>query len=130
MIEKLEAIYKKYLELTEKISDPEVISRMDEWQKIAKERADMEETVEKYLEYKKVESDKQSAEEYIKSETDQEMRAMYEEEIEDCKRKLETITEELKILLLPKDPDDDKNVILEIRGGAGGEEAALFAAEL
>lgn len=130
MIEKLEAIYKKYLELTEKISDPEVISRMDEWQKIAKERADMEETVEKYLEYKKVESDKQSAEEYIKSEPDQEMRAMYEEEIEDCKRKLETITEELKILLLPKDPDDDKNVILEIRGGAGGEEAALFAAEL
>lgn len=130
MIEKLEAIYKKYLELTEKISDPEVISHMDEWQKIAKERADMEETVEKYLEYKKVESDKQSAEEYIKSEPDQEMRAMYEEEIEDCKRKLETITEELKILLLPKDPDDDKNVILEIRGGAGGEEAALFAAEL
>lgn len=130
MIKKLEAIYKKYLELTEKISDPEVISHMDEWQKIAKERADMEETVEKYLEYKKVESDKLSAEEYIKSETDQEMRAMYEEEIEDCKRKLETITEELKILLLPKDPDDDKNVILEIRGGAGGEEAALFAAEL
>ena len=83
MIEKLEAIYKKYLELTEKISDPEVISHMDEWQKIAKERADMEETVEKYLEYKKVESDKQSAEEYIKSEPDPEMRAMYEEEIED-----------------------------------------------
>lgn len=130
MIEKLEAIYQKYLELTEKISDPEVISRMDEWQKIAKERADMEETVEKYLEYKKAESDKASAEEYLKTETDREMCAMYEEEIEDCKHKLETITEELKILLLPKDPDDEKNVILEIRGGAGGEEAALFAAEL
>lgn len=130
MIEKLEAIYKKYLELTEKISDPEVISRMDEWQKIAKERADMEETVEKYLEYKKAESDKASAENELQTETDPEMRALYEEEIRECKSKLETATEELKILLLPKDPDDDKNVILEIRGGAGGEEAALFAAEL
>ena len=130
MIEKLEAIYKKYLELTEKISDPEVISRMDEWQKIAKERADMEETVEKYLEYKKAESDKSSAENELQTETDPEMRALYEEEIRECKIKLETATEELKILLLPKDPDDDKNVILEIRGGAGGEEAALFASEL
>lgn len=130
MIEKLEAIYKKYLELTEKISDPEVISRMDEWQKIAKERADMEETVEKYLEYKKAESDKASAETGLQTETDPEMRALYEEEIRECKNKLETTTEELKILLLPKDPDDEKNVILEIRGGAGGEEAALFAAEL
>ncbi len=130
MIEKLEAIYEKYLELTEKISDPEVISRMDEWQKIAKERADMEETVEKYLEYKKAERDKASAENELQTETDPEMRALYEEEIRECKSKLETVTEELKILLLPKDPDDDKNVILEIRGGAGGEEAALFAAEL
>lgn len=130
MIEKLEAIYQKYLELTEKISDPEVIARMDEWQKIAKERADMEEMVEKYLEYKKAESDLQSAEECLKTETDPEMRALYEEEIESCKQKTASTTEELKILLLPKDPDDDKNVILEIRGGAGGEEAALFAAEL
>ncbi len=130
MIEKLEAIYKKYLELTEKIADPAVIARMDEWQKIAKERADMEPTIDKYLEYKKAEEDKRSAEEYLQTETDPEMRAMYEEEIEDCKRKLGVIFDELKILLLPKDPDDEKNVILEIRGGAGGEEAALFAAEL
>lgn len=130
MIEKLEAIYKKYLELTEKIADPAVIARMDEWQKIAKERADMEPTIDKYLEYKKAEDDKRSAEEYLQTETDPEMRAMYEEEIEDCKRKLGVFYDELKILLLPKDPDDEKNVILEIRGGAGGEEAALFAAEL
>lgn len=130
MIEKLEAIYKKYLELTEKIADPAVIARMDEWQKIAKERADMEPTIDKYLEYKKAEDDKRSAEEYLQTETDPEMRAMYEEEIEDCKHKLGVIYDELKILLLPKDPDDEKNVILEIRGGAGGEEAALFAAEL
>lgn len=130
MIEKLEAIYKKYLELTEKIADPAVIARMDEWQKIAKERADMEPTIDKYLEYKKAEEDKCSAEKYLQTESDPEMRAMYEEEIEDCKRRLGVIYDELKILLLPKDPDDEKNVILEIRGGAGGEEAALFAAEL
>ncbi len=103
---------------------------MDEWTKIAKERADMEETVEKYLEYKKVESDKVLAEQNIAGESDPEMKALYEEEIYACKEQLAKITEELKILLLPKDPNDDKSVILEIRGGAGGEEAALFASQL
>ncbi len=130
MIEKLEAIYQRYLLLTEKISDPEVIKKIDEWQKLVKERAEMEPTVEKYLEYKKVENDKIQAEENIATETDPDMKDLFEEEILSCKQKLESITEELKILLLPKDPNDDKNVILEIRGGAGGEEAALFAAEL
>lgn len=130
MIEKLEAIYQRYLLLTEKISDPEVIKKIDEWQKLVKERAEMEPTVEKYLEYKKVENDKVQAEENVATETDPDMKDLFEEEILSCKQKLESITEELKILLLPKDPNDDKNVILEIRGGAGGEEAALFAAEL
>lgn len=130
MIEKLEAIYQRYLLLTEKISDPEVIKKIDEWQKLVKERAEMEPTVEKYLEYKKVENDKVQAEENVSTETDPDMKDLFEEEIISCKQKLESITEELKILLLPKDPNDDKNVILEIRGGAGGEEAALFAAEL
>lgn len=130
MIEKLEAIYQRYLLLTEKISAPEVIKKIDEWQKLVKERAEMEPTVEKYLEYKKVENDKVQAEENVSTETDPDMKDLFEEEIISCKQKLESITEELKILLLPKDPNDDKNVILEIRGGAGGEEAALFAAEL
>ena len=130
MISKLEAILKKFEGLTEKIADPAVIARMDEWKKIAKERADMEETVEKYLEYKKVESDKILAEQNVASETDAEMKALYEEEILACKEQLAKITDELKILLLPKDPNDDKSVILEIRGGAGGEEAALFASQL
>ncbi len=130
MIEKLEAIYQRYLLLTEKISDPDVIKKIDEWQKLVKERAEMEPTVEKYLEYKKVENDKVQAEENVSTETDPDMKDLFEEEIISCKQKLESITEELKILLLPKDPNDDKNVILEIRGGAGGEEAALFAAEL
>ena len=130
MIEKLEAIKNKYDVLTEKIADPEVIARMDEWKKIAKERADMEATVEKYIEYKQVEAEKISAEENVLIETDPEMKELFEDEILICKKKLEEIYEELKILLLPKDPNDDKNVILEIRGGAGGEEAALFASIL
>ncbi len=127
MIEKLEAIKQRYDLLTEKIADPEVIARMDEWKKIAKERADMEETVEKYVEYKKIEEEKIAAEQSLLTETDPEMKELLQEEILSCKKQLEDLIEELKILLLPKDPNDDKNVILEIRGGAGGEEAALFA---
>ncbi len=127
MIEKLEAIKQRYDLLTEKIADPEVIARMDEWKKIAKERADMEETVEKYVEYKKIEAEKIAAEQSLLTETDPDMKELLQEEILSCKKQLEDMIEELKILLLPKDPNDDKNVILEIRGGAGGEEAALFA---
>ncbi len=130
MLQKLEAIEKRFETLTELTADPKVIANMDEWKAYAKERADMEETVLKYQEYKKVLNDKTSAEELVAIETDKEMKDLLEEEIRDCKKKLETIHEELKILLIPKDPNDDKNVILEIRAGAGGEEAALFAYEL
>ncbi len=130
MISKLQGILERYNKLTEMVADPQVIARMDEWKKCAKERADMEETVEKYKEYKKYEDDKLSAEELVKTETDPDMKAMLEEEILSCKKKMETCVEELKLLLIPKDPNDDKNVILEIRAGAGGEEAALFAYEL
>lgn len=130
MLSKLEGILLRYENLNELIADPKVLSNMEEWKKYAKERADMEETVEKYKEYKKIADDKASAEELIKSESDPDMKAMLEEEIYDCKRRMEEVVEELKILLIPKDPNDDKNVILEIRAGAGGEEAALFAYEL
>lgn len=130
MLSKLEGILLRYENLNELIADPKVLSNMDEWKKYAKERADMEETVEKYKEYKKIADDKASAEELIKSETDPDMKAMLEDEIYDCKHRMEDVVEELKILLIPKDPNDDKNVILEIRAGAGGEEAALFAYEL
>jgi len=130
MLSKLEGILARYENLTELIADPKVLSNIEEWQKYAKERADMEETVEKYKEYKKIAEDKKSAEELFKVETDADMKAMLEEEIYDCKRRMEAVQEELKILLIPKDPNDDKNVILEIRAGAGGEEAALFAYEL
>lgn len=130
MLSKLEGILSRYENLTDLIADPKVLSNMDEWKKYAKERADMEETVEKYKEYKKIAEEKSDAEELLKTETDSEMKAMLEDEIYDCKRRMETAVEELKILLIPKDPNDDKNVILEIRAGAGGEEAALFAYEL
>ncbi|MGN0819954.1 MAG: peptide chain release factor 1 [Christensenellaceae bacterium] len=130
MIAKLEGILERFNKLTELISDPQVIAKIDDWQKYVKERAEIEDTANKYLEYKKVEKERQDASELLRTETDKEMKDMLEAEIYDCKDKLQAITEELKYLLIPKDPNDDKNVILEIRGGAGGEEAALFAAEL
>ena len=130
MISKLSGILERFEKLSELVSDPEVIKDIEQWQKYVKERAEIEETANKYLEYKQVQSDGQSAEEMLKTETDPEMKAMLEEEYYACKKKLVEITDELKILLLPKDPDDNKNVIVEIRGGAGGEEAALFAYEL
>jgi len=130
MLSKLDAITERYNKLTELLSDPKTLENIEEWTKLSKERADMEETVQKYLEYKKVEQDKLDAEQLLKTETDPDMKQFLTEEILTCKKKLEEITEELKILLIPKDPNDDKNVILEIRGGAGGEEAALFAYEL
>lgn len=130
MIEKLETMLKRYDELTELTSSPEVLADMDKWKKYAKERADLEDAVVKYQEYKKVEKEGSDAEKSLAAETDPEMKELLSEEYYYCKKRLADITDELKILLLPKDPDDDKNVIVEIRGGAGGEEAALFGYEL
>ncbi len=130
MIDKLEGILQRYNELKDMVSDPAVIANIPEWTRCTKEMSEMEETVEKYLEYKKIDSDREAAKVLYESEKDKEMRDMLEEEIYSCKEKLEKIREELKILLLPKDPKDEKNVIMEIRAGAGGEEAALFASEL
>ncbi|MBO4569634.1 MAG: peptide chain release factor 1 [Clostridia bacterium] len=130
MIEKLKALKVKFLELTEKISDPEVLKDQETWQKYCKERAELEPIVEKFDEYTKCEKDLAESEEMQKVETDPEMVALLEEVWQTSKKRLGEIEHELKVLLLPKDEDDDKNVIIEIRGGAGGDEAALFAAEL
>lgn len=129
MFQKLDDVEKRYNELTEKISDPEVISRTNEWQKLMKEHSDMTPIVEKYREYKKVKANYEEAIEMMKEE-DKEIKDLAEAEMLEAKEKLKVIEEELKILLIPKDPDDDKNAICEIRGGAGGEEAALFAGTL
>ncbi len=130
MTTKLEAIYQRYLKLNELVADPEVIKNIDEWRKYTKELSDMDEIIEKYKEYKKVLEEKTDAEKSILSETDSEMKTLLSDEIQSLKEKLVEITGELKILLIPKDENDDKNVIIEIRAGAGGEEAALFAYEL
>ncbi len=129
MFQKLDDVEKRYDELTGKISDPEVIARTNEWQKLMKEHSDMTPIVEKYREYKKVKANYEEALEMMKEE-DKEIKDLAEAEMLESKEKLRVIEEELKILLIPKDPDDDKNAICEIRGGAGGEEAALFAGTL
>ena len=127
MFDKLELVEKRYDELTQMISDPDVIANQTEWQKLMKEHASIEEVVQKYREYKK---EKQNMEEAKEMMQDPEMKELAEAEFYEAKEKLPQIEEELKILLIPKDPDDDKNIICEIRAGAGGEEAALFAGTL
>ena len=127
MFEKLEDVEKRYEELNQKISDPEVIARQNEWKELMKEHSEISEIVAKYREYKKVQKDLEEAKEML---NDKELKELAEMEMVEAKEKLPKIEEELKTLLIPKDPNDDKNVICEIRAGAGGEEAALFAGTL
>lgn len=127
MFQKLEAVEKRYEELNKLISDPEVISRQNEWKNLMKEHSDLVDIVEKYREYKKVKEAMDEAKEML---SDRDLKELAEMQIEECKDKLPVLEEELKILLIPKDKDDDRNIICEIRGGAGGDEAALFAGTL
>lgn len=130
MIDKLEKIVEKYDELTQKVGDPQIIADNRTWQKLVKEHSDLTPIVEKYNLLKKCLGDLNGAQELLKTEKDAEMKELLEIEIEENKQKQEQLEQELKILLLPKDENDDKNVIIEIRAGAGGDEAALFAGEL
>ena len=127
MFENLEEIEIKYEDLTQKISDPEVISNQEEWRKMMKEHSDIEPIVLKYREYRAVKKNFEDSKEML---NDPDMKDLAEMEMLDAKDKLPVLESELKVLLIPKDPDDDKNVICEIRGGAGGDEAALFSATL
>ena len=127
MFEKLESVEKRFEELTTKISDPAVIADNNEWRKLVKEHSSIQDIVTKYREYKQTVNNMKEAEEMM---NDSELKELAEEEYYSSKDKLSKIEEELKILLIPKDPNDDKSVICEIRGGAGGEEAALFAGTL
>ena len=131
MFEKLSFIEEQYELLAKKISDPEVIADQETWRKLCKEHSDMAPIVEKYREYKQnkamIEDDTAMMDD---PDTDKEFKEMLVDEIKTAKENIEKIEEELKVLLLPKDPNDDKNVIVEIRGGAGGDEAALFAGDL
>jgi peptide chain release factor 1 len=130
MIKKLQDIYKRYCDLSEKMSDPAVIADTEQWTKVAKEQSELAEPSQKYEEYLTVEKQMNDAEKESATEEDKEMKDLLTEEVYSCKEKLTALREELKILLLPKDKNDDRNCIMEIRAGAGGEEAALFAYEL
>ena len=127
MFDNLEEIEAKYEDLTSKISDPKVINDQEAWRGYMKEHAALEPIVNKYREYKRT---KQAYEEAVELLKDPEMKELAEEDMLANKELLPKLEEELKILLIPKDPDDDKNVICEIRAGAGGDEAALFAGTL
>ena len=127
MFQKLEDVEKRYEELNKKISDPEVIARQSEWKELMKEHSEIEDIVMKYREYKKVKKSFEDAKEML---SDPDLAELAEMEMLEAKDLMPKIEEELKILLIPKDPNDDKNVICEIRAGAGGEEAALFAGTL
>ena len=131
MFQKLEAVEKRFEELTNKISDPNVIGNQNNWREFMKEHAELEPIVEKYREYKKVQKEYEDSKEMLEdSSLDKELKDLAEMEMLEAKEKLPKIEEEIKILLIPKDKDDDKDIICEIRAGAGGEEAALFAGTL
>lgn len=130
MIEKLKKIEEKYEELTKELVDPKILADMNIWQKKAKEQSEIAPLVEKFRQYKNAERDFSDAEEMLKSETDADMIEMLKGEREQARENLKKFEEELKILMLPKDENDDGNVIVEIRAGVGGDEAGIFAGDL
>ena len=130
MFDKLEDIVMKYEELQMELSSPEAANDTNRFRRLMKESADIQPIAEKYTEYKAAKQAVADSLEMLEMESDEEMRELAKEELNESKARIEELEDELKILLLPKDPNDDKNIVMEIRAGAGGDEAALFAAEL
>ncbi|BDR63202.1 peptide chain release factor 1 [Clostridium tetani] len=130
MLDRLNFIENKYEELSIKISDPTVMQDQKEWQKLCKEHSDMETIVTTYKEYKEILQSIEDNKEMLKEDIEQELRDMVQEDIKELEQRVQELEQELKMLLVPKDPNDEKNVFIEIRAGAGGDEAALFAANL
>ncbi len=130
MLEKLEAIEAKYEELGRELSDPNVILDQDRYKKLAKAHSDLEAIVAKFREYKGSMEEAEELKAMLREKLDDELHEMAKEELSELEAKIEKLANDLKILLLPKDPNDEKNVIVEIRAGTGGEEAALFAGDL
>ncbi|MGI6713117.1 MAG: peptide chain release factor 1 [Bacillota bacterium] len=130
MIEKLQALEDKYEELSQFISDPKVIADQKEWKKHVKAHSDLEDVVNTFREYKKAKREYDEAKEMLEEKLEDDFREMVEDEMEEAKKNLEQLENKLTVLLLPKDPNDEKNVIVEIRAGTGGEEAGLFAGDL
>ncbi|MBV1818317.1 bacterial peptide chain release factor 1 (bRF-1) [Clostridium cochlearium] len=130
MLDRLNFIENKYEELSIKISDPTVMQDQKEWQKLCKEHSDMENIVTVYKEYKEVLQNIEDNKEMLKEDIEQELKDMIQEDMKELEQRVQELEQELKMLLVPKDPNDEKNVFIEIRAGAGGDEAALFAANL
>ncbi|MGU3439508.1 peptide chain release factor 1 [Bacillus cereus] len=130
MLDRLQAVENRYEKLNELLSDPAIISDSNKLREYSKEQSDIQETVEVYREYKDVREQLKDAKAMLEDKLDAEMREMVKEEVSELESQDKTLSERLKILLVPKDPNDDKNVIVEVRGAAGGDEAALFANDL
>ncbi len=127
MLAKLDSLEQKFIELEKELSAPDIFQDQEKYKKVSKAHAELEEIVTTYREYKKLTQQLEESQELLK---DPELKDLAEEEIKTLKKELTALEERLKILLVPKDPLDEKNIILEIRAGTGGEEAALFAADL
>ncbi len=127
--ETLNGIRQRFDALEEQVADPNILANQDEWQKLVRERAELEPIVLAYDAYQKAQQNRQDAKEMLREE-EGEMRELAEIELEEAEQQCQTLEQELRVMLLPKDPNDDKNVVMEIRAGTGGEEAALFASEL
>ena len=130
MFEKMDELVHHYEELGMRLNDPTMINNQNAWQKIMKEHASLTPMIEKYKEYRATEESIEESNMILQEENDEELRELAKEELAESRERLEVLEQELKILMLPKDPNDEKNVFVEIRAGAGGDEAALFAAEL
>ncbi len=129
MFDRLDQIEERYEELGRQLSDPNIVSDQANYRKVSKQHRDLEDTVEKFREYRKLKDGVSEAKAML-GESDADMRSMAEEELSTLEPKLAQVEEELKVLLLPKDPNDDKNIIIELRAGTGGDEASLFVAEM
>ena len=130
MFDRLEDLLHRYEEIMNELNEPDVTANQERFRALMKEQSDLTPLVEAYREYKKAKQDVEDSLAMLEEENDEEMRELLKEEHTEAKKRIEELEQELKILLLPKDPNDDKNVIVEIRAGAGGDEAALFAAEM
>ena len=130
MLDKLSAIHNRWLEIGEQMNDPEVISDMKRFVKLSRDYRELESIVEAYKEYKNLVENIESAKEILKSETDADFIEMAKEELNDYQKRKEELESEIKVLLIPKDPEDAKNVVMEIRAGTGGDEASIFAGDL
>ena len=130
MFDRLEDLLRRYEEIMNELNEPSVTANQERFRSLMKEQSDLTPLVEAYKEYRKVKQDAEDSLMMLESESDEEMRELLKEEHAEAKKRIQELEQEMKILLLPQDPNDEKNVVVEIRAGAGGDEAALFAAEM